>query len=64
MFLSDIQKDYRLFCGSLMQIEINCHVRTHESDSEVTVRRLGKMIQKNFFAQLEARVLNLSRNSL
>ena len=46
----------RLFCGSLMQIEIKCRVRTHESDSEVTVRRLGKIIQRIYFAQSGASI--------
>ena len=35
----------RLFCGSLMV----SNVRTHQSDSEVTVRRLGKIVQRIFF---------------
>ena len=43
------------FFGYLMLIKIKYgrynkrRVRTHESDSEVTVRRLGKMIQRIFF---------------
>ena len=31
-----------LYCGSLMKIEIKCRVRTHESDSEVTVQNNTK----------------------
>ena len=31
-------------------------VRTHESDSEVTVRRLGKIIQRIYFAQSGASI--------
>ena len=45
-----------LFCGSLVYIEIKCHVRTHESDSEVTVRQLGKIIQRIYFAQSGASI--------
>ena len=37
-------------------IEINCRIRTHESDSEVTVRRLGKIIQRIIFAQSGASI--------
>ena len=46
----------RLFCGSLMLIEIKCRVRTHESDSEVTVCQLGKIIQRIYFAQSGASI--------
>ena len=31
----------------------NCRVRTHERDSEVTVRRLGKIIQRIFLLNQE-----------
>ena len=34
----------------------NRRVRTHESDSEVTVRRLGKIIQRIYFAQSGASI--------
>ena len=45
------------FFDYLMLIKIkygrfnNHRIRTHESDSEVTVRRLGKIIQRIFFGQ-------------
>ena len=34
----------------------NRHIRTHESVSEVTVRRLGKIIQRILFAQSVASI--------
>ena len=48
--------------GYLMLITIkygrhnNRCVKTHESDSEVTVRRLGKIIQRIYFAQSGASI--------
>ena len=50
------------FFGYLMLIKIkygrytNRRIRAHESDSEVTVRRLGKIIQRIFFAQSGASI--------
>ena len=48
------------FFGYLMLIKIkygrytNHHIRAHESDSEVSVRQLGKIIQRNFFCSIRS----------
>ena len=43
---------------------MDCRVRTHESDSEVTVHRPGKIIQRIFFAQSAAAIAESLGNGL